>query len=159
MVWDTLIKNLVGAKKIKKDAYSTNDNKVSISEQSEVLLEKAKLPFETTDDFINRLLQLKNNFYSQRGRDFINTIFNDIFLQCSGEYLKSYDANAKKGKEKEKIQACIKKSIYDLFENSDDNILTLLLIIEESITLLLQTDFFELVSNEKEFSHNEIFTE
>ena len=146
---DTVKKNFEGTEEMQHD-FNVEGKQHILSKDMQVLLEKTKLPFETTDEFISRLLKLQHNYNSKRGKELIGTIFNNIFLQCSGDYLIQYETNAKKEKMKESMRIQIRKSIYELFNESDDNILTLLLLIDETITLLLQTDFSETLAQEKQ---------
>jgi hypothetical protein len=150
MDWDTVKKNFEGNDEIQPESDNNIEHQSIVSKDIQMLLEKTKLPFETTDEFINRLIRLQHSYYSKRGKELIGTIFNDVFLQCSGDYFIQYETHVKKEKIKESMRKQIRNSIYDLFKESDDNILTLLLLIDETITLLLQTDFGEVLAKEKQ---------
>ena len=138
-MWDVTLR------KRKLDADPIND--ISLSSDSLDLIEKYKPPFENTDEYINRLINLQNEYIKQKGNDFIDLTFHKRFLHCSHEYLQKYYSSNKKKKVKDDTREKIKNSISELFKSDEDNILLLLLLIDESITLLFQTDFFNAISN------------
>ncbi|OYT27827.1 hypothetical protein B6U98_06015 [Thermoplasmatales archaeon ex4572_165] len=143
----------------KSDKSVMNEN--SISTEMKTLIERSKSPFESTDEYINKIIKLHNNYNSQKGKEFIESIFQEKFLKYSSDYLIKYDSKGKNEKIKNKTKEQIKLSVHEMLNENDDNILTLLLLIDESFSLLFQTEFYDALSKngETEDSFQEIQNE
>lgn len=140
-----MIKNIVGWMLNKKNEGEALE-KISISDECLSLLEKLKPPFESTDQYLNRLIKIQEKYNQQEGKEFVNMVFNDTFLSCTKEYLDHYQSNKKKEHIVESTKTQVKQSITDLFNANEDTILALLMLIDESISLLFQTDFSKILS-------------
>ena len=132
----------------KSDKNVMNEN--SISTEMKTLIEESKSPFESTDEYINKIIKLHNNYNSQKGKEFIESIFQEKFLKYSSDYLIKYDSKGKNEKIKNKTKEQIKLSVHEMLNENDDNILTLLLLIDESFSLLFQTEFYDSLSENEE---------
>ena len=129
----------------KKNEVNSYDNN-PISLESLSLLEKLKPPFESTDEYLNRLIHIQETYNQQKGKEFIDNVFQDTFLSCTKKYLETYQSNKKKEQIVETTRAQIKQTIKDLFASNDDTILTLLMLVDESVSLLFQTDFSKMLN-------------
>jgi len=129
-------------KKVDGESFGNNP----ISSECLLLLEKLKPPFESTDEYLNRLIHIQETYNQQKGKEFIDTVFQDTFLSCTKKYLENYQSNKKKEHMVESTKAQIKQSIKELFDSNDDTILTLLMLVDESVSLLFQTDFYKILS-------------
>jgi hypothetical protein len=117
-----------------------------ISSECILLLEKLKPPFESTDEYLNRLIHIQEKYNRQKGKEFIDMVFQDTFLSCTKKYLENYQSNKKKEHNVESTKTQIKHTIKEMFDTNDDTILTLLMLIDESVSLLFQTDFYKILS-------------
>ena len=135
----------------KKDR--NRDNDIVITDDIKKLIEQSKSPFESTNDYITKLVNLNKTYQSQKGNEFITKIFQDQFIICSNEYLEQYDVHGKKEKIKNSLKEQIKQNIVNLLKDNDEHVLTLLLMIDECFTLLFQTDFNQLISNNEGVDH------
>ena len=135
----------------KKDKNKGND--IVITDDIKKLIEQSKSPFESTNDYITKLVNLNKTYQSQKGNEFITKIFQDQFLSCSNEYLEQYDAHGKKEKLKNSLKEQIKQNMVNLLKENDEHVLTLLLMIDECFTLLFQTDFNQLLSGYEGVDH------
>jgi biotin-(acetyl-CoA carboxylase) ligase len=136
---------MMGCNMNKKVDGESFDN-TSISSECLSLLEKLKPPFENTDEYLNRLIHIQEKYNQQKGKEFINMVFQDTFLSCTKKYLENYQSNKKKEHMVESTKSQIKQSIKELFDSNDDTILTLLMLVDESVSLLFQTDFYKILS-------------
>ena len=64
----------------KKDKNKEND--IVITDDIKKLIEQSKSPFESTDDYITKLVNLNKTYQSQKGNEFITKIFQDQFRAC-----------------------------------------------------------------------------
>ena len=119
------------------------------------LIKQFKPPFETPDEYINRLMTHHHKHLELKGREFINMVFHDKFLICTQDYFQKCNAKSKKGKIVDTNRERIKNTIQEVFNSNDDTILMLLLLIDEGVSLLFQTDFYDLLSNFKELEFEE----
>ena len=129
----------------KKDDVESFNN-IPISSECLSLLEKLKPPFESTDEYLNRLIHIQEKYNQQKGKEFIDMVFQETFLSCTKKYLENYQSNKKKEQIVESTKSQIKQSIKELFDSNDDTILTLLMLVDESVSLLFQTDFYKVIS-------------
>ena len=116
---------------------------VNISKDCLGTIESLKPPFQTTDEFVNKLINIQMKYHQKKGREFINMVFQEKFLMCSQDYLQESDVKSKKGKHIGEIRKRLKLSIQDIFQDEKDPIIPLLLLIDEGVTLLFQTDFYQ----------------
>ncbi len=133
----------------KKGDGESNDD-VPISSECLSLLEKLKPPFESTDEYLNRLIHIQETYNQQKGKEFIDMVFQDTFLSCTKKYLEDYQSNKKKEHLVASTKTQIQQSIKELFQSNDDTILTLLMLVDESVSLLFQTDFYKILSQNSE---------
>ncbi len=136
---------IMGCNMNKKVDGESFDN-TPISSECLLLLEKLKPPFESTDEYLNRLIHIQEKYNQQKGKEFINKVFQDTFLSCTKKYLENYQSNKKKEHMVESTKSQIKQSIKELFDSNDDTILSLLMLVDESVSLLFQTDFYKVLS-------------
>jgi hypothetical protein len=119
------------------------------------LINQNKTPFETPDEYINRIMSLHQKYDQLKGKEFINMIFHDKFLMCTQDYFQKCNSKSKKEKIVESNRQQIKNSIQEIFESNDDIILMLLLLIDEGVSLLFQTDYYNILSNYEELEFEE----
>jgi len=104
-------------------------------------------------------MTLHHKYNQVKGKEFINMIFHEKFLMCTQDYFQKYNSKTKKGKNVDTNRQQIKKIIQEVFNSNDDIILMLLILIDEGVSLLFQTDYFDILSNYKELESEVIIEE
>lgn len=132
-------------KKSKLDKHPIDN--ITISKDCLGTIESIKPPFETTDEFVNRLMDIQMKYHQQKGKEFVNMVFQEKFLMCTQDFLQGQDTKSKKGKAIDETRQKIKQSLQDIFQDTKDPILPLILLLDEGVTLLFQTDFYNHMIN------------
>jgi len=132
---------------------------VTISKNCLGTIQSLKPPFQTTDEFVNNLIDIQIKYHQKKGKEFINMVFKEKFLMCSQDYLQEHDSKSKKGKQIVETRQKIKQSIQDIFHDTKDPILPLLLLVDEGVTLLFQTEFFQKMESYEELEFEETVDE
>ncbi|MHA2431186.1 MAG: hypothetical protein ACXACC_09195 [Promethearchaeota archaeon] len=104
-------------------------------------------------------MTLHHKYDQIKGKEFINMIFHEKFLICTQDYFQKCNAKSKKEKIIDTNRQRIKNTIQEVFDTNDDIILLLLLLIDEGVSLLFQTDYYDLLSNYKELEFEETIEE
>jgi hypothetical protein len=143
----------------KKKVKKSSKEGITISDNCMTLINQNKPPFETPDEYINRLMSLHHKHNQLIGKEFINMIFHDKFLMCTQNYFKKCNSKSKKEKIVESNRQRIKNKIQEIFNSNDDIILLLLILIDEGVSLLFQTDYYDMLSNYKELEFEESIEE